>query len=120
MKIRDIEFDFDFLDANDMERFENEAKKITEICQNNSIKSLSYSDAIREECKIIDNFFDKVFGEGAAQKIFKGKMNLNEHIFAFKDIVDEKVKKQQEFKNLIGRYKPNRKKNKEYRVRYEK
>ena len=30
MKIKNIEVNFDFLDADDMEKFENEAKKVIE------------------------------------------------------------------------------------------
>ena len=33
MKIRGIEVDFDFLDADDVERFEKEAKKVQEECE---------------------------------------------------------------------------------------
>ena len=33
MKIKDIEVDFDFLDADDVERFEKEARKVVEECQ---------------------------------------------------------------------------------------
>ena len=34
MKIKNIEVNFDFLDADDVERFEKEARKVVEECQN--------------------------------------------------------------------------------------
>lgn len=108
MKIKDIEVDFDFLDADDVQKFENEAKRVEEECEKKEIETLSYSEAIRRECNTIENFFDNVFGEGISEKIFKGKMNLIEHINAFQDIVNEKVKKQEELKNTLNRYLPNR------------
>lgn len=108
MKIRDIEVDFDFLDADDVRKFENEAKRVEEECEKKDIETLSYSEAIRRECKIIENFFDNVFGEGISKKIFKGKMNLIEHINTFQDIVNEKVKKQEELRKTLNRYLPNR------------
>lgn len=106
MKIKDIEIDFDLLDADDIERFENGLKEVTEKSQIE--EELSYSEAIRRECKIVEDFFDYVFGEGISQKIFKGKMNLTEHIEVFKDIVNEKIKKEKELETMFDKYKPNR------------
>ena len=108
MKIRNIEVKFDFLDADDVERFEKEAQKIKEECELKNKKEMSYSEIIKEECKIIDNFFDNVFGEGISEKIFKGKKNLNEHIKVFEDIINEKINKQKELQNTFERYQPNR------------
>jgi len=61
MKIRDIEVDFDFLDADDMEKFEKEAEKVQESCRNKRNIEMPASQAIREECIIINSFFDNVF-----------------------------------------------------------
>lgn len=108
MRIRNIEFDFDLLDADDIEKFEKEAQKVAEKCKNKEKKEMSYSEIIREECSIINEFFDNVFGDGASEKIFKGKQNLGEHIKAFEDIVNEKMAQQRELNNTFERYQPNR------------
>lgn len=108
MKIRDVEVDFDFLDADDVERFEKEAKRVKEECNLKEKQNMRYSEVIREECNIIDRFFDNVFGEGTAEKLFNGKKNLNEHIKAFEDIVNEKIKQQNGLQNTLERYQPNR------------
>ena len=108
MKIRNIEVDFDFLDADNMEKFEQEAKIVQEKNARNEIANMSMSQAIREECQIIDDFFDKVFGPGISFKMFQGKYNLGEHIKAFEDIVKEKIEKQQDLQNTFNRYQPNR------------
>ena len=108
MKIRDIEVDFDFLDADDVERFEKEARKVKEECEIKNKQEMSYSEVIREECNIIDRFFDNVFGEGIAEKLFNGKKNLNEHLKAFGDIVKEKIEQQKGLQNTLDRYQPNR------------
>ena len=39
-------------------------------------KEMSYSEVIREECNIIERFFDNVFGKGISEKIFNNKKNL--------------------------------------------
>lgn len=108
MKIRDIEVDFDFLDADDVERFEKEAKRVKEECEIKNKQEMSYSEVIREECNIIDKFFDNVFGNGITEKLFNGKKNLNEHLKAFEDIVKEKIEQQKGLQNTLDRYQPNR------------
>lgn len=108
MIIRGIEVNFDFLDADDVERFEEEAKKVKEDCEIKNKKEMTYAQIIREECKVIDNFFDNVFGNGVSFKIFRGKNNLEEHIKAFGDIVNEKVEQQKRLQNTYNRYQPSR------------
>ena len=108
MKIRDIEVEFDFLDADDVERFEKEAKKVKDECEARSKQEMSYSEVIREECNIIDTFFNNVFGEGIAEKLFNGKKNLNEHIKAFEDIINQKNEQQRGLQYTLNRYQPNR------------
>ena len=108
MKIRDIEVDFDFLDADDVERFENEARKVKEECEIKDKQEMSYAQVIKEECNIINKFLDNVFGEGISEKLFKGKKNLSEHIKVFEDIVNMKNEKQKDLQNALDRYQPNR------------
>lgn len=108
MKIRDVEVEFDFLDADDMERFEKEAQRVKDESETKSKEEMSYSQVIKEECMIINKFFDNVFGKGISEKLFKGKMNLGEHIKAFEDIVKEKIEQQTELQNTLNRYQPNR------------
>ena len=108
MNIRGIEVEFDFLDADDVERFEKEASEVKRLCQERGQVEMSGFQMIREECQIINNFFDNVFGEGVSEKMFKGKNNLGEHIKAFEDIVNEKIKRQQGLQNTMARYQPNR------------
>ena len=73
MKIKGIEVDFNFLDADDIERFEKEAEEVKKQCEIKGKQEMSLAECIREECKIINNFFDNVFGNGISEKIFKGK-----------------------------------------------
>lgn len=108
MKIRDIEVEFDFLDADDVEKFEREAKKVQETCKEKQKIEMPTSQAIREECKVINEFFDNVFGEGISIKLFNGKNNLMEHVKAFEDIVQEKLKNERDLSTLYERYQPNR------------
>ena len=108
MKIKNIEIDFNFLDADNVEKFESEAKKVVEKTQNNKSKEMQYSEAIRFECNIVEEFIDNVFGTGISEKLFEGKKDLLEHIQIFQEIVDEKNKKQAELQSIYNRYAPNR------------
>ena len=108
MKIRNIEVEFDFLDADDMERFENEARKVIAECEVQKKQKMSYSQMIRKQCGIIDVFFNNVFGEGTSEKLFGNKCNLNDHITAFEEIVKEKETQQKSIVSTLERYQPNR------------
>ena len=114
MKLKEIEVDFSFTDADDVARFENAAKKVYEEAEKNKKKETSASEVIREECNIIEEFFDSVFGEGISQKLFEGKKDIVEHIKMFEDIVKAKVEATRDIQNIYDnienadRYKPNR------------
>ncbi len=108
MKILDVEIDFDLFDADQVEKFEIEAKKVLEASKTTKIEDLSFSEALRAECQIVEDFFDNVFGRGISDKLFKGKKNLTEHIKAFEEIVSEKARKQTELEATLNKYLPNR------------
>lgn len=114
MKLKDIEVNFSFSDADDLERLENSARKVKEKASKYEKKELSVSEAIREECKIINDFFDEVFGGGISKQLFNDKNDLKEHIDLFEDIINEKVKQTAAFQNIYNnieyntKYMPNR------------
>lgn len=108
MQIRGVEVDFDFLDADNVEKFENEAEKVKKQADEYKKQEMKLSEAIKIECGIIKNFFDKVFGEGTALRVFGEKNNLNDCIEAFSEIIEYKVKQQKDLENAFARYTPNR------------
>ena len=114
MKLGSIEVEFSFTDADDLERFENAAKKVKELSRQHKKEELRVAEAIRKECEIINNFFDEVFGNKISEKIFKGKNDLKEHMELFVDIVNEKVRQTQAYQNMYNnieynsKYMPNR------------
>ena len=114
MKLKNIEVDFSFTDADDVERFENEARKVKEKADNSEKKEMTASEIIREECNVIETFFDNVFGEGISIKLFRGKKDVVEHIKLFEDIIKAKAGVTADIQNVYNnienadRYKPNR------------
>lgn len=111
MRIKDIEVNFSFTDADDIERFENEAKKVEEKAKNYEKKEMSTSEAIREECNVIEEFFDNVFEKGISERLFNGKKDIVEHINLFQDIINAKIEQTKGMQNIydnLERYMPNR------------
>lgn len=114
MKLKNIDVNFSFTNADDIEKLE----KGIELVKNKTIeyknKEMSLSEAIRNECKVIEEFFDSVFGKGISEKLFEGRMNLQEHSELFIEIANEKVRQTQEMQNLYNnleyktKYMPNR------------
>lgn len=111
MIIKDIEVNFSFTDADDIERFENEARKVEEKAKNYEKKEMSTSEAIREECNVIEEFFDNVFEKGISERLFNGKKDIVEHINLFQDIINAKIEQTKGMQNIydnLERYMPNR------------
>ena len=114
MKLKDIEVDFSFTDADCLERLEKASKKVQEEAKEHKKEEMSLSEAIRKECGIINNFIDEVFGEGIAEKVFKGKNDLQEHMELFTDIMNAKIEMTRATQNLYdnkkkkAKYMPNR------------
>lgn len=109
MKILDTEIEFDFLDADNVEKIETQIditqSKIEEIDTD------KLSDSIRKSCTIIRECFDNIFGKGTAKKIFGNKYSLTLCVRAFHELVEEKINQEVEFEkqmNSFNDYLPNR------------
>lgn len=78
--------DPDVGDLEFLEKYEEQndiiAKKSAEIDKN-----ARRSEAVRIQCTLIFEFFDAVFGEGTARKIFGEKVNLKTCIDAYEETV---------------------------------
>lgn len=117
MKLGDFEVDFSFTDADDIEKLE----KGMEVVKNKTIeyenKEINLSDTIRNECKVLEEFFDNVFGEGISEKLFEGRMDLKEHTELFMEIANEKIRQTQGMQELYNnlQYKNKYMPNREYR-----
>ena len=112
IKIRNVELEFDFNDADDMERLENAIEKTQNELNELKSEGKKVSETIRETCKCIFDCFNYIFGENTDKEIFGDKTNLNICIEAFKDLIEAKVKQDNEFSEEISsiekKYSPNR------------
>lgn len=109
MNVLGVELEYDFFDADQLEIYERENKKVAEdIGDMEQYEGKSTADAIRIQCRIVDNFFDAVFGEGTAKKLFHGKANILEHMDAFGTVVQGAGNARAEFEAIEDKYTPNR------------
>lgn len=109
MKILEKEFEFDFYDADIMEKIETGMEKVENVVKKESdIKNQKTSIIIRKICNTIFEFFDNVLGEGASKKIFGDKSSLTLCINAYGDFVNEKKKQDAQLEEISKKYSPNR------------
>lgn len=112
MTINGYEFDVDLTDADIIEKMEQgvqnlyeEAEKLKELKKDDKITT---AEGIRQECKVLKDFLDYVFGEGTSQKIFKGKDSLNLCLKAYEDVIEARDKQYNELNDRINAYSPDR------------
>ncbi len=109
MQILGVEFEFDFCDADQAEVYERETRRVAErVNDKRQYEGKSNADGIRIQCRIIDDFFNAVFGDGTADRLFHGKVNLREHMEAFSEVSNAAKKSSDDLRTLAGRYAPNR------------
>lgn len=109
MNILGVELEFDFFDADQVEIYERENQRVVEtIKEPTKYEGKSTADAFRIQCAIVNTFFDNVFGVGTAQRIFKGKNNIKDHMEAFAIVADAAMNTRKEFDAMSDKYSPNR------------
>lgn len=109
MNILGVELELDLYDADQLEVYERENRKVAEtIGDHAQYEGKSTADAIRIQCRIIDRFFDAVFGEGMAKKIFQGKCNIRDHMEAFGIMAKAAEDSRLELDSIENKYTPGR------------
>ena len=109
MDIFGVELNYDFLDADQLEVYERENQKVKDDIKDPAqYEGKSTADSIRIQCRIIDNFFDAVFGTGTSQKLFKGKANIRDHMEAFGIVAQSVMNAKGELDAIEDKYNSNR------------
>ena len=104
MTINGVELEFDLLDYETAKAYEEALERVQKesaLCQKK--KAISVSASIKEQCEMVNRFFDKVFGAGTSQAIFGGKMNLNVAIEAFEAVIEEAAHQKEAFSSRINK-----------------
>lgn len=106
----------DILDADFSEKVEIEMEKVVEESKRSDSRfkqgGIKRSQYLKQQCKIIFDFFDNIWGKGTHEKIFEERLNLKECVHAFERFVnaykEENEKEAKEMQELTAKYSPNR------------
>ena len=99
MKILGKEIEFDFFDADEMEKWDKYTEKMKADKDKLNFKNMKQSEFIRKFCSIVEECFDNIFGEGTSKEIFKGKQNFKLCVKAYKDLVQARKEQDRELSN---------------------
>lgn len=117
MFINNVELpDIDVSDALVMENYEAVHDKVAEKMNNLDVNGKRRSELIRIQCEAVFEFFEDVFGEGTAKKVFGESVNLTTCLNAYEAVVievnnlDKKVAGQ--YKTKFGNRQQHRNQNK--------
>ena len=112
MIINGVKFDVDFTDADFIEKIElgydDVVKKTEEMKKTRENTQITNAEGIRQECKIIKDFFDYVLGDGTSEKLFGNKNSLNKCMNAIEDITKAKENQLTDFYARVSKYSPDR------------
>lgn len=111
LKFRDFELEFDIMDADDAEQFENALKMVRDTTNDTAVGE-SFAGSIRRQAEVVFAFFDDLFGEGFHREVFGERTNLAECLEAFRELVDaingDRKEKLVRMQQLSGNGYPNR------------
>lgn len=83
-------FELDIFELETAQRFETAVEQVyvkAEAVKQAAEGEMKISDAIRAQCETVFDFFDTLFGKGAARKVFGARVNLIQCIDAFEDAI---------------------------------
>ena len=110
MTINGVEFEIDFTDADILDLIDKSSEVVLEKAEKlkKEKENLSLAEGIRQECKIVKEFFDDVFGEGTSEEVFKGKNSLTKCLNAYEDIMNAYQEQYKSYNDRISKYSPDR------------
>lgn len=106
-KFGDFEADVDFTDADFLDAIEDAKAAMHEEQKNVPVVGKN-SDIIRAQCACFYVFFDTLFGEGAGERILRGKNSIMLCNEAAESLLAFEKAKANAFESKYGKYEPNR------------
>lgn len=109
MNILGVELEYDFFDADEIDKYESANQTVKDRIQEpTQYEGKRTGEAFRIQCRIVNDFFDELFGKGTADKVFHGKNNIKEHMEAFALVADAAMNCKGELDSITDKYNPNR------------
>lgn len=114
--INGVELELDLMDADVVEKFDNlNAEIAVEIKNPEHYEGLSNADCMRVQCRMVDSYFDRLFGEGTADRIFPKRNNLGDRMEAFGQTVSMAKEQGSIMDSMTEKYTGQRVQNREQR-----
>ena len=102
MVINDVELEFDLLDVETFEKYDNFKKGLADM--EDKVKDMSTVESMKYQCTAIFNAFNELFGEGTDVKIFGNRTNLGKCMDAVFALVEEEEKQANAMSNRYKKY----------------
>lgn len=114
--INNVELELNLMDADVVEKFENlNTEIVKKIRDPKAYEGKSTADGMRYQCRCVEEFFDKLFGYGTADKVFPKNNDLEVRMDAFGRVCAESGNAKQKVTELTNKYNPARAANREQR-----
>lgn len=105
MEINGVTLQADFMDADFMEVFEPALNEMREVLNRVKVQNdRSIAARYKEMNDCIEQFFDKVFGDGISASIFEGRKNVMLHLEAVARIDEAYKEEKKQFNNFSNKY----------------
>ena len=95
----------DLMDADFMDLFESSMMEMRDKAQ--AAKTAGYtraSEHYRAQCEVTNECFDKIFGEGTAERLFEGRMNVMEHLEAMEQVNEWAASERKRLNDFTNKY----------------
>ena len=111
-----VDLELNLLDADVLELFEKLNEEIIADIRNpEAYAGLSNADSMRYQCKCVNSYFDKLFGDGTSDKIFPRNNDLAVRMDAFAQVTSLSAEAKQYMDGLVAKYAPQRVQNRQDR-----
>lgn len=104
MKILNKEIEFDFLDVENMSKYEEALEKYMKDLEEIKGFKGKNSEGFKMLCETVYNFFDEILGKGSAMQILGEKRNFGKCAKAMQEIINEKLKSDKEVEDILEKY----------------
>lgn len=104
MKILNREIEFDFLDVESFTKYEDAINNYMNKLEKAKQFKGKESEGRKLLCNIVYDFFDELLGKGTAIQLLGNKLNYGECIKAMQEIIEEKLKSDQEVNVVLQKY----------------
>ena len=115
ININGVELELDLLDADVLERYEMLHQEVAAKSKAPLPEGTSTADGMRMQCRIVDEFFDALFGPGTAKRVLGENSNLGLRLEAFGKVASMSSEVRQEISAIADRYGPGRLQNRDQR-----